>query len=96
MFAVPGEIAVTRPEDDTDTMAASEVAHVIVLPAIVAPFWSLTLAESCAVFPIASNVTLVDDNTYKTHACPESCEFEDWQPLFEVVDQRTPPWTRHP
>ena len=45
--AVPLPTEVTSPEDETVATAASVVAHVTSAPVIAAPFWSLTVAESC-------------------------------------------------
>ena len=46
IVAVPSATEVTRPVDDTVATAASDVAHVTVAPLIVAPLWSLTVADS--------------------------------------------------
>ena len=46
MVTDPLVTAVTRPADETVATAASDVTHVTVALAIVAPFWSLTVADS--------------------------------------------------
>jgi hypothetical protein len=46
IVAEPLATEVTRPADETVATAASDVAHVTVALAIVAPFWSLTVADS--------------------------------------------------
>ena len=51
IVAVPSATEVTRPVDDTVATAASDVVHVTVALAIVAPFWSLTVADSWDVAP---------------------------------------------
>ena len=61
IVAVPFATAVTRPPDET-LAAAPDVAHVTLAPLIVAPFWSLTVAVSCAVIPRAFNQTLFGNN----------------------------------
>jgi hypothetical protein len=60
IVATPPVIAVTRPADDT--VAAPPVApHVTLAPVIVASFWSVTVAVSCRVSPMAFKLTLVGD-----------------------------------
>ena len=56
---MPFATAVTRPVDDTVATAASDVVHVTVALAIVAPFWSLTVADSWDVTPSEARLTLV-------------------------------------
>jgi hypothetical protein len=56
---VPFATEVTRPVDDTVATAASDVAHVTVALAIVAPFWSLTVADSWDVAPSEARLRLV-------------------------------------
>ena len=62
IVAVPSATEVTRPVDDTVATAASDVAHVTVALAIVAPFWSLTVAVSCCVAPIDEKLKLVGES----------------------------------
>jgi hypothetical protein len=45
----PGATAVTRPVDETVATDAEAVDHVTLTPLIVVPFWSLTVAKTCAV-----------------------------------------------
>ena len=59
---VPLPTEVTRPEDETVATAASVVAHVTVAPLIVAPFWSLTVAESCCVAAKDEKLKVVADS----------------------------------
>jgi len=61
IIAVPVATAVTRPVDDTVATAASDVAHVTVALAIVAPFWSLTVAEIWDVAPSEARLRLVTE-----------------------------------
>ena len=58
---MPFATAVTRPADDTVATAASDVAHVTVALAIVAPFWSLTVADSWDVAPSEARLRLVTE-----------------------------------
>ena len=58
IVVVPLATAVTRPEEDTVATDADDELHVTLAPLIVAPFWSLTVAVSCAVIPRAFNQTL--------------------------------------
>jgi len=46
-FAVPFVTAVTRPLDETVATDPADVVHDTLAPLIVAPFWSLTVADSC-------------------------------------------------
>jgi hypothetical protein len=62
MVAVPFATEVTRPVDDTVTTAASDVAHVTVALAIVAPFWSLTVADSWDISPCEEKLKVVADS----------------------------------
>jgi hypothetical protein len=62
IVAVPSATAVTRPEEDTVATDALDVAHDTAALLIVAPFWSLTVAESCCVAPIDENERLVGDS----------------------------------
>ena len=61
IVAVPSAIEVTRPEDETVATAASDVAHVTVALAIVALFWSLTVADSWDVAPSEARLRLVTE-----------------------------------
>jgi hypothetical protein len=61
IVAVPSATEVTRPVDDTVATASSDVAHVTVALAIVAPFWSLTVAVNCCVSPIDERLELAGD-----------------------------------
>jgi hypothetical protein len=62
IVAEPFAIEVTRPVLDTVATAASDVVHVTVALAIVAPFWSLTVAVSCCVAPIDEKLKLVGES----------------------------------
>ena len=59
--AVPSATDVTKPADDTVATAASDVAHVTQALAIVAPFWSLTVADSWDVAPSDAKLRLVTE-----------------------------------
>jgi hypothetical protein len=59
--AVPPATAVTRPEETVATDAL-DVAHDTLAPLIVAPFWSLTVAESCCVAPKDEKIRLIADS----------------------------------
>jgi hypothetical protein len=61
IVAVPSATEVTRPMDDTVATAVSDVAHVTVALAIVAPFWSLTVADSWDVTPREARLRLVTE-----------------------------------
>jgi hypothetical protein len=61
IVAVPSATEVTRPADDTVATAASDVVHVTVALAIVAPFWSLTVADSWDVTPSEARLRLVTE-----------------------------------
>ena len=61
IVVVPLVTEVTRPEVETVATAASDVAHVTQALAIVAPFWSLTEADSCCVTPIDEKLRLVTE-----------------------------------
>ena len=58
IVVVPLVTEVTRPEVETVATAASDVAHVTQAFAIVAPFWSLTVADSGDVAPSEARLTL--------------------------------------
>ena len=59
---VPFATAVTRPDDETVATDEFVVAHVTDAPLIVAPFWSLTVAESWDVSPQEEKLRLVADS----------------------------------
>ena len=61
IVAVPSATEVTSPVDDTVATVASKVAHVTVALAIVAPFWSLTVADSWDVAPSEARLRLVTE-----------------------------------
>ena len=56
IVAVPPATEVTRPVEDTVATDADDELHVTLAPLIVAPFWSLTVAESCCVAPKAEKL----------------------------------------
>ena len=62
MVAVPLATAVTSPEDDTVATDADDELHDTLAPLIVAPFWSLTVAESWEVSPSDEKLRLVADS----------------------------------
>ena len=62
IVAVPSATEVTRPVDDTVATDAADELHVTVAPLMVAPFWSLTVAESCCVAPKDEKLRLVADS----------------------------------
>ena len=62
MVAVPSATEVTRPVEDTVATDALDVAHDTLAPLIVAPFWSLTVAESCCVAPKDEKLKVVADS----------------------------------
>ena len=59
--AVPSATEVTRPVDDTVATEAADVVHVTVALAIVAAFWSLTVAEIWDVEPSEARLRLVTE-----------------------------------
>jgi uncharacterized protein (DUF1800 family) len=61
IVAVPFAIAVTSPVSDTFATAGSDVAYVTAALAIVAPFWSLTVADSWDVAPSEARLRLVTE-----------------------------------
>ena len=61
IVAEPFAIEVTRPVLDTVATAASDVAHVTLAPLMVAPFWSLTVADSWDVAPSEAKLRLVSE-----------------------------------
>ena len=62
MVAEPLATAVTNPVEDTVVTDADEVAHDTLAPLIVAPFWSLTVAESWEVSPSEAKLKVVADS----------------------------------
>ena len=46
IVAVPSATEVTNPVEDTVATEVADVAHETLAPLMVAPFWSLTVAES--------------------------------------------------
>ena len=56
IVVVPPATEVTRPVEDTVATDADDELHVTLAPLIVAPFWSLTVAESCCVAPKAEKL----------------------------------------
>ena len=62
IVAEPSATEVTKPLEDTVATAADDVAHVTLAPLIVAPFWSLTVAESCCVAPKDEKLRVVADS----------------------------------
>ena len=56
------DVPKARPVDETVATASFDVAHATVTPAIVAPFWSLTVAVSCCVAPIDEKLKLVAES----------------------------------
>ena len=62
IVAVPSATEVTRPVDETVATDEAEVAHDTLAPLIVAPFWSLTVAEICRVAPIDEKLKLVAES----------------------------------
>jgi hypothetical protein len=61
IVAVPSATDVTAPDEETVATDAAEEAHDTLAPLIVAPFWSLTVAESCCVAPIEIKLKLVGE-----------------------------------
>ena len=61
IVAVPSATEVTSPADDTVATDDFDVAHVTVAPDIIAPFWSLTVADSGDVAPSEARLTLVGE-----------------------------------
>ena len=62
IVAVPSATEVTRPVEDTVATDADDELHVTLAPLIVAPFWSLTVAESCCVVPKDEKLNAVADS----------------------------------
>jgi hypothetical protein len=61
IVAVPSATDVTAPDEETVATDAADEAHDTLAPLIVAPFWSLTVAESCCVAPIEIKLKLVGE-----------------------------------
>ena len=62
IVAVPSATEVTRPVGETVATDALDELHVTLAPLIVAPFWSLTVAESCCVAPTDEKLKVVADS----------------------------------
>ena len=62
IVAVPSATEVTNPVEDTVATEAADVAHDTLAPLMVAPFWSLTVAESCCVAPKDEKLRLVAES----------------------------------
>ena len=60
--AVPPPDAVTRPVEDTVATDADDELQFTAAPFIVAPFWSLTVADNCCVAPKDEKLRLVADS----------------------------------
>ena len=75
IVVVPLVTEVTRPEVETVTTAASDVAHVTQALLIVAPFWSLTVAVSCSVAPKDEKLRLVADSVIDVANDGAPCNF---------------------
>jgi len=61
IVAEPFATEVTRPVDETVATASFDVAHATVTPSIVAPFWSLTVADSWDVAPSEAKLRLASE-----------------------------------
>ena len=62
IVAVPSATEVTRPLEDTVATDALDELHDTLAPLIVAPFWSLTVADSCCVAPKEAKLRVVADS----------------------------------
>jgi len=62
MVAVPSATEVTRPAVETVATEALDELHDTLAPLIVAPFWSLTVADSCCVAPKDEKLKEVADS----------------------------------
>ena len=62
IVAVPSATEVTRPVEETVATDALDELHVTLAPLMVAPFWSLTVAESWDVSPSEPKLSLVADS----------------------------------
>ena len=59
---MPSATEVTRPVEDTVATEALDELHDTLAPLIVAPFWSLTVADSCCVAPKDAKLRVVADS----------------------------------
>jgi len=62
IVAVPSATEVTRPVEDTVATDALDELQVTLAPLIVAPVWSLTVADSCCVAPKDAKLRVVADS----------------------------------
>jgi hypothetical protein len=62
IVAVPSATEVTRPVEDTVTTDEDDELHATLAPLIIAPFWSLTVAESCCVASKDEKLNVVADS----------------------------------
>ena len=62
MVAVPSATEVTSPVEETVATAALDELQDTLAPDIVAPFWSLTVADNCCVAPIDEKLKVVADS----------------------------------
>ena len=62
IVALPSATAVTKPADETVATDALDELQVTLTPLIVAPFWSLTVADNCCVAPKDEKLRLVADS----------------------------------
>ena len=62
IVAVPSATEVTRPVEETVATEALDELHDTLAPLIVAPFWSLTVAESWEVSPSDEKLRVVADS----------------------------------
>ena len=62
IVAVPSATDATAPDEETVATDAADDDHDTLAPLIVAPFWSLTAAESCWVAPKDEKLRVVADN----------------------------------
>ena len=65
IVAVPSATEVTRPVEDTVATEALDELHDTLAPLIVAPFWSLTVADSCCVAPKDEKLKVVADSVFE-------------------------------
>ena len=75
IVAVPYAAAVTRPVEDTVATGVLDELHDTLAPLIVAPFWSLTVAESCCVAPTDEKLKLVADSVIDVANDGAPCNF---------------------
>ena len=69
IVAVPSATEVTRPLEDTVATAALDELHDTLAPLIVAPFWSLTVADSCWVWPKYEKLRLAGETVIEAGTC---------------------------